>query len=120
MCDVVNGSVSQPFKGRGASDNKIVGKSLIPKLQFLASSIVDSKSLGSTSRLLAEHLWSPEQWLGTTGLGFHGTMAQVFRVSWDHGSNVDEGEIIFLFLFCTKPYSHRLKSALKKARSWTI
>ena len=25
---------------------------------------------GSTSRLLAEHLWSPEQWLGTTGLTY--------------------------------------------------
>ena len=26
---------------------------------------------GSTSKLLEEHLWSPEQWLGTTALTAH-------------------------------------------------
>ena len=31
---------------------------------------------GSTSRLLAEHLWSPEQWLGTTDLS--STFAIIF------------------------------------------
>ena len=25
---------------------------------------------GSTSKLLAEHLWSPDKWLGTTGLEY--------------------------------------------------
>ena len=63
-------SVSQPCKGHGAPDNYIVGTPLISrvKIQILASNIVDFKILGSTSRLFAEHLWSPEQWLGATGL----------------------------------------------------
>ena len=33
---------------------------------------------GSTSRLLVEHLWSPEQWLGTTGLFIREPSSQLY------------------------------------------
>ena len=33
-----------------------------------ADNVEDCNFLGGTSRLLKEHLWSPEQWLGNTAL----------------------------------------------------
>ena len=63
-------SVSQPFKGRGAHGNQIVGELVIcrVKLQFLDSSFVDFKIF--REHLKAAHLWSPEHWLGTTSLSY--------------------------------------------------
>ena len=36
---------------------------------------------GSTTKLLAEHLWSPEQWLGTTATGGINTMKPLTQQS---------------------------------------
>ena len=40
------------------------------KFSILPQVLWISKFWGSTSRLLVEHLWSPEQWLGTTALAY--------------------------------------------------
>ena len=59
LCLVFIGSVSQPFK---------VCRALEIKFSFLAFNIKNFNFFESTSRLLGEHLWSLEQWLGIISL----------------------------------------------------
>ena len=56
-------SVSQPFKVGGAPENKIIGNYIFKDAIFLLLALnIDNLNF------LGEHLWSPEQWLGTTEL----------------------------------------------------